>query len=889
MKKFLIVLLSILLTVCLFSLVSCGEDEKPSDTSSDTSSDTTSDTASDTSSDTVTDTDTGTSDPSLKNITGITFENVTVTYDGSEHKAEISGTLPSGVSCTYTCGGKNGNSAVNAGTYNVSATLSGEGYNSLTLKATLTINKAEITGVSLTSDTVTYDTAEHSILISGNLPEGVSCEYTYDGNKVTSVKNAKVYNVVATLSGDNYVTKALTATLTINKAEITGVTLEDDEIEYDGLAHSLQIIGNIPAEVVCTYKYNGEIKDEVTDSGEYTVEATLSADNYVTKVLTAVLTIKSTEEQLYSVVSGSKVYFQNPLDSGYLYVYDGTSIKKIASDDAKYLTSYDGKVYYSSKGLLTSSIKCVTVSDDTASSFYSANASYITTDGTYVYYAINNLINYQNTNGIYKYKIDAEEDESALKISDDAASYLTVVDGYIYYANGSEKGVLKKISVSGGTASVLTKDKVSDIVANGKYLYFNVITLTGNAIHKYSIGSNTLTKMTTDSGKNLTVVGDNLYYINNDLLTGNVFGDGVYSVALTSSGSLPGTKVVDAKVSSLTSDGTYLYYYLQSNKHLHKYNISTKEVTDIMQGFVPVDNTTPTGYVYAKEYNGEIYYIDPRDNGAIYKYNPQKRAKYKVIPDSCSEFYFNDGYLYYSSYIATNYDLYRIDLETFGSSERISKSRCDHLIFDGEYMYYIDNGVTYNTLRRMKPDSTQEDKEDEILYGSGPNSSVHFLSLEKIGDKIWFCINPAVGYKTINCYDISTKETTKVGNGEILISDGTTVFFFNQKNKTICSVSSSSATPVVLVSNVEVTSMAIKDNVLYYSGTCNSKSGLHSVNKDGTNQKDLYQGNCLGLASTSKGLIFYDSDITYSNDYPIAHAGTGKIYVWNGGSATLLF
>lgn len=746
----------------------------------------------------------------------------------------------------------------------------------------------DITGISFNDVTVTYDGQEHKAEISGTLPEGVTCTYDYNGQAVNQFTNAGEYTVKATLTGDNYITKELTATLTINKAEITGITFADDTVEYDGLPHSINVVGNVPKDVTCTYTYNGEALNEVTDTGEYTVKATLTGDNYITKVLTAVLKITSTEEQLYSLVVGNKVYFQNPLDENYLYVYDGTELNKVASDKAQYLTSDGSTIYYTSNGLFSNTIKSLNTATDASSSFYSANASHITTDGTYIYYAINNLVNYNDTNGIYKYRIGADADEVATKLSTDKASYLNVVGGYIYYANGSEKGILKKISTNGGTSTQLTEENVSDIVANGNYLYFNVRTLTGNAIHRYSINGNTLTKMTTDSGKNLTVVGNRLYYINIDLLTGSVFGKGVYYISLNADGSLPGTQLFEAEVSSLTSDGTYLYYYLRNNKHLHQRNLADDTVTDIMEGFQPIDNATVTGYAYAKEYNGELYYINPRDNGAIYKYNYQTKANYKVIADSCSEFYFNDGYLYYSTYVATNYDLYRVKLDTFGSVEKISKNRCDKLIFDGEYMYYVDNGVTYNTLRRLKPDSTAEDKEDEILYGSGTNSSVHFLSLEKIGDNIWFCINP-IGYKTINCYNVTTKQTTKIGNGELLTVNGNTIYFYNQKDKQICSVADGSKTVTTLVRNVEVTSMAVKDGVLYYSGTCNAKTGLHSVKTDGTDEKDLYEGNCYGVTATSEGVVFYDSAITYSNDYPVTHSGIGKLYAWNGTTAELLF
>lgn len=866
MKKLLALLFSALIAVSLFAFVGCGGGGTNDGGNGGDNGQT-----------------------ELTDITGISFNDVTVTYDGQEHKAEISGTLPEGVTCSYTCNGQAGNSAVNAGTYNVAANLSGEGYNSKTLTAKLTINKAEITGITFANSTVTYDGQTHSLQVSGTLPSGVTCTYDYNGQAVNQFTNAGEYTVKATLKGDNYITKELTAKLTINKAEITGVTLSDDTVEYDGLPHSINVVGNVPTGVNCVYTYNGEALNEVTDTSEYTVKATLTGDNYITKELTAVLKITSTEEQLYSLVVGNKVYFQNPLDENYLYVYDGTELNKVASDKAQYLTSDGSTIYYTSNGLFSNTIKSLNTTTDASSSFYSANASHITTDGTYIYYAINNLVNYNDTNGIYKYKIGAQEDEVATRLTTDKASYLNVVGGYIYYANGSGKGVLKKISVNGGTATQITDDNVSDIVANGNYLYFNVRTLTGNAIHRYSINGNTLTKMTTDSGKNLTVVGNRLYYINIDLLTGSVFGKGVYYVSLNADGSLPGTQLFEAEVSSLTSDGTYLYYYLRNNKHLHQRNLADNTVTDIMEGFQPIDNTTVTGYAYAKEYNGELYYINPRDNGAIYKHNYQTKANYKVIADSCSEFYFNDGYLYYSTYVVTNYDLYRVKLDTFGSVEKISKNRCDKLIFDGEYMYYVDNGATYNTLRRLKPDSTAEDKEDEVLYGS-TNSSVHFLSLEKIGDNIWFCINPAIGYKTINCYNVTTKQTTKIGNGELLTAYGNTIYFYNQKDKQICSVADGSTTVTTLVRNVEVTSMAVKDGVLYYSGTCNAKTGLHSVKTDGTNDKDLYEGNCYGVTATSEGVVFYDSAITYSNDYPIhSTSGTGKLYIWNGTTAKLLF
>ena len=83
--------------------------------------------------------------------TSITLGDQFATYDGKTHDAEISGTLPAGTSVDYTYNGSS-TAPTNAGTYEVVATLSGDGYNTTTLNATLTIEKAPIT---VTADNMT--------------------------------------------------------------------------------------------------------------------------------------------------------------------------------------------------------------------------------------------------------------------------------------------------------------------------------------------------------------------------------------------------------------------------------------------------------------------------------------------------------------------------------------------------------------------------------------------------------------------------------------------------------------------------------------------------------------------------------------------------------------
>lgn len=142
---------------------------------------------------------------SEKKFTGITFEDDTVVYDGEQHSILIEGTLPDGADVSYT-----GNSGTDAGTYNATATISKEGYETLKLNATLTISKATFTGITFEDETVIFNGKEHSLSVQGNLPAGTSVRY--ENNNQT---DGGEYTVKAFIENPNYNTLELTATLRI--------------------------------------------------------------------------------------------------------------------------------------------------------------------------------------------------------------------------------------------------------------------------------------------------------------------------------------------------------------------------------------------------------------------------------------------------------------------------------------------------------------------------------------------------------------------------------------------------------------------------------------------------------------------------------------------------
>lgn len=165
-----------------------------------------------------------------KAIEGVTLDAVTHTYDGTPKTAAVSGTLPEGVSVAYTNA-----TATDAGTYTVTAVLSGEGYKTLTLTSTMTIDPATLTGITANAEqSVQADGDYHIPTYSGTLPEGVTVKLTVDGQDVpVGLKALGTHNVKLVFSGKNYKTLEIPVSF---KLTLNAIKLAADVINSFGTA-----------------------------------------------------------------------------------------------------------------------------------------------------------------------------------------------------------------------------------------------------------------------------------------------------------------------------------------------------------------------------------------------------------------------------------------------------------------------------------------------------------------------------------------------------------------------------------------------------------------------------------------------------------------------------
>lgn len=262
---------------------------------------------------------------------GLTFADKTVTYNGSAQSIEVAN-LPQGATVAYSPS----NTCTNAGIYPVTATVSAPNFDTVTLSATLTINKAsyDMSQVVFDNKSVAYDGNAHS-LEATNLPDGVTV--TYIGNNQT---NVGTYTVLAVFSGDsaNYNPIVnMTATLTITQNAVQGVTFASRTVTYDGSAHSLAIEGNLPQGIAVVYEGNSQ-----TNAGTYTVTAKFVGSNPNFEQLpdmTATLTIEKRELQIEFVGEQTAAYTgyaQKPLTA--------RATNLCGSDTVAIDITYDGDV-----------------------------------------------------------------------------------------------------------------------------------------------------------------------------------------------------------------------------------------------------------------------------------------------------------------------------------------------------------------------------------------------------------------------------------------------------------------------------------------------------------------------------------------------------------------
>ena len=561
-------------------------------------------------------------------IVGITMSSLTAVYNGAAQGVELNSYLTQHgepINAVYsggsaktasTIGGNNAIIDVGTATITVSVAET-KNYLPLTgITATVTITKADITGLTLSSRNEIYAKTYYSVTLSGEYTQygdAVSVTYTINGTNGNSAMNAGKYTVVAAIdAGDNYNGLTLTAALNIAKADISEdrITVISDfgsktyDTQYHGV--SITVLDNetqYGEPVTITY-YGGEADGLAKNAGVYEINAVVSAgDNYndfttessILAIIAkkVVLSYANNDFTYIGAVQTPSVTFETgaTLDSdGKVYDADSSTVRLAVSVSGKTGEATNDTVFRDAGDyILTVSFNSNNYTPDIASAEYTIKLADITG-----FFFKDNVVTY---NGQLRYlgiNTDDAVNTNLLK----EVSLLASDKGTVEYTYNTVSAESEYLTVFNGVKQAGVYFVKAAINAGGNYkpwtakatLTINRIRLTG-----FEVSDKTVTfdgsYRTITATVNPAQIKDGLYYsAQGDLVTvkysvsvdGNDYydGNGAINVNLIGGNVAPYT----IKVSFVLSDDVVDNYYasdltLFANLTINPYSLTGIELT----------------------------------------------------------------------------------------------------------------------------------------------------------------------------------------------------------------------------------------------------------------------------------------------------------------------
>lgn len=210
----------------------------------------------------------------------LAFTNDTVTYDGTAKALEVAGTLPQGAEVAYTSADfDEDGKAIDAGTYNIKATVTAPGYNKWEKEAVLTIEPKEVTVTGLVAANKTYDGTTAATISGGELSGKVEgdnlgvMEYPTAGvfEQADAGNNLEVTFADIVLDGEDKANYTLTQpTLSAN--------IEKVAITVTGKKYAIKAGAELPDFAEAYEITSGALVGEDNFTGEVTTDADKDAE-----------------------------------------------------------------------------------------------------------------------------------------------------------------------------------------------------------------------------------------------------------------------------------------------------------------------------------------------------------------------------------------------------------------------------------------------------------------------------------------------------------------------------------------------------------------------------------------------------------------------------------
>lgn len=716
----------------------------------------------------------------LIDFVGVTFVSETIPYDGNAHTLIVSG-APVQAQVAY----KDNGPFTNIGVYPIEAKLTADGYNPLTLNATLTILPIDFGDIKFESETFEYDGRQHSISVSGNIPSGSTVVYSsLDTPKGDNFAvDVGTYSITATVTNPNFIKKELTANLKITAYDNERQMIVSGEKLYfqNAIDSDKLYVSDLSSSI--TKKINSDVASDMilNDSGIMYVSKSLfssvktlmpSADSYTVDVIqtrNAFDIQKDSGKIIYYIVNGLTQ------SSSGIFKYDYSNSENPAEiclsvGKAKHLTLVGNILYFAdgNNGYKLSKIS-TNETEQTRTIVLNEKINNLIYDSGILYFTVNNLLG----DYIARYNISSQK---LMKLTIDAGSSLTIVGNYLYYVNVDlltsafigkgiykvNKSPLADNNYSGTKVIEASKEGISSLYSDGSNLFYYDIN--GYKLMKYKISDGSSVNVlegfvkpadpspfSKDDGMKIASYEDAIYYL--DLYDGrNLYRYNIISGLIT--------KVTSNKVADFSIVGDYLYFNSVSflvNNDIYRMNLKTGEEPLLISENSGFDFVEIGNYLYYIK-NNEIDYPT-----AINRINTLTQEEEEVYEKGVSNLKAVDGKLLFID----GYQIYTLDPTTKTLTEIKADGKSVHTtVFDtdGLHIYYRDMYGISKQLSRI----TIGGQNKTVIV----SASTDPISISVLDDNVFYYSDTILYPKTNGLYKVNKNANSSTGTS-ILLTNST--------------------------------------------------------------------------------------------------------------------
>lgn len=234
---------------------------------------------------------------------------------------------------------------------------------------------------------------------------------------------------------------------------------------------------------------------------------------------------------------------------------------------------------------------------------------------------------------------DILQSKDITDFADYSSDNITLLNGILYFANGSDGNSLSSFNISDKSYSEINNHSVHNLIGVGDQLYY-LNKIDDNKLYRYDINAKKVQSLSADQVGYFLINGDFIVYEN--------LSDGSKLYSIKTDGTNR-EKLTDYTSNSfMPFDGELLFFNSSDNNNLYSLNPTTLESRrlSIMNGF------------QLKSINNSLYFINGNDSNSLYSMSvdlQQSKVDIKSeISDPINNYYLTQSGIFYEKSINVN-------------------------------------------------------------------------------------------------------------------------------------------------------------------------------------------------------------------------------------------